>query len=174
MQREKPVRQHMLVAMAVLAVASAVSAVIMERLMGRHLPPITDWAIRAAFVGLIVAYFVLYARERQWPRVQFSITTILVLVTLAALDAWAWRTSLGPPVTIQIIAGLLLYWRIWLRRYEQLGCLSQVIIVVLMFFFLWLSLILTVGLLDPPKPKSAAATNRHEANVLPRTVRAMI
>jgi hypothetical protein len=167
MPREKAARRFALLAFGALVLADIVAVALME---GR-MPPIVQWPIQGAAAALIVAYFVFYVREHPLPRVQFGIVTIMAIVTLAAFDAWAWRTNLGPLVTALIVTGLLLYWRIWLRRYEQLGWLSISLVLLLTFFFFWLGLILVGLLFEPPKPTRTTSVWMKEPKISAWTLR---
>jgi hypothetical protein len=164
MHRQQPARRYALLAFGLVVVVDVVAVVLTEGRISR----IVQWPVQATAIALIAAYFVFYVRESPTLRLQFGIPTILTIVALAAVDACSWRTNLGPLVTTLIATGLLLYWRLWMRRYEQLGRLSVIFIVILMFFFLWLSVILTGILLEPSMPKRSADAQGGTLDHLPR------
>ena len=128
----RPVRQYALWGLIAFTIATSVC-----------FSPLTTPAYRNVLaavynivaLGLVATYVVLYARDRGWPRVQFSIRTILVLVTIAALVAWSWRSEWGPLVTGLIVVGGILYWRIWVRRDEPLSGPGLLLIAILSLFF---------------------------------------
>jgi hypothetical protein len=157
MPRIKPARRYALLAVVVVVIADVVAMFLLD---GR-VPQAIQWAFQAAVLSLLAAYLLLYVRERRSPRVQFGTATIFVLVTLAAFDAWAWRLGLGDAFTMMLVVGLLLYWRVWIRRNESLGYLSVLMICGLMFLFLLSSMFVTSRLLDSPKPRKNAASNQH-------------
>jgi hypothetical protein len=156
MQRVKPARRHALFAVVVVLMADAVVTILLD---GR-LPEAIQWAFQAAVLLLLTAYLLLYVRERRSPRLQFGTASIFAFVTLAAFDAWAWRLGLGAPFTTMLVAGLLLYWRVWIRRYEPLGWLSVIIMCGLTFLFLLSSMFVTAYLLDLPKSEKAAVDSQ--------------
>jgi hypothetical protein len=153
----KPARRYALLAVVVVVIADVVAMFLLD---GR-VPQALQWAVQGAILLLLAAYVLLYVREHRSPRLQFGTATIFVLVTLAAMDAWAWRSRAGGPFTMMLVAGLLLYWRIWIRRTEPVGWLTTIILCGLMFLFLLSSMFVTSRLLDSPKPRKNAASNQH-------------
>ncbi|HEY4308331.1 MAG TPA: hypothetical protein VGN12_02665 [Pirellulales bacterium] len=128
-------RTKFLIAGACFLVAGACSP--MLELLGAN-SQFVLWAVRlcsAAFLSLIVAYFIAYRRERSGGKFQISIRELLGVMALAALLAWAAPGGNRALVAAIIVEGLLIYWRVWMRRNEPFSYPGMAIMVLLLLHF---------------------------------------
>jgi hypothetical protein len=103
------------------------------------------WAARFCsytFLGLVVAYYFAYRRERSGAPLQFSLAMLLGATALGALLAWAALGGNRALVAAGVIEGLIIYWRCWVRRSEAF---SYVGIAVLMLVILHLGFCLMLA-----------------------------
>ena len=141
MLRSWPARRYVLLFLCVFLIASRIAVVLLPGDVHRY----AQWATRIVLVALVAIYLALYRRDSNAGRIQFGMATILAIVTLAAIEAWGVSIGQGSLMTATLGTGLVLYWRVWVRRYEPLGGLSILVLLVLTMFLLaqisiWLSL----------------------------------
>ena len=124
-------------------------------------------ATQATVFAALFAYFVAYKRERGEPLSQFTMRGLMVVLTFAALEAWATRAGGGNIVFAMLLSGSLLYWRLWIRRHDTLNWFSLLLLWLLIlwfglsvaFFALWMCY-------GPPVDYSVPITEQQQGVIL--------
>jgi len=133
------VQSHDLRRRAIIVIAGIIvggGALVAANLAGFETSWLTRHLGKALILLCLARAYVLYRRERNEPLVQFNLLTLFAVLTAAALVAWAWRAGQGPLMIMLVVSGSLIFWRVWIRRYERLNGLAMLALGGLSIYFL--------------------------------------